>query len=93
MMASKAIVVTGAGGVGKTTVAAALGVKAASQGKRTLVLTVDPARRLADALGVELGGRPRRHPELETLSAGMLDSAASWITQPGSPSSVCSTAT
>ena len=80
MMASKAIVVTGAGGVGKTTVAAALGVKAASQGKRTLVLTVDPARRLADALGVELGGRPRRQPELETLSAGMLDSAASWIT-------------
>jgi anion-transporting ArsA/GET3 family ATPase len=45
-----------------------------------LVLTVDPARRLADALGVDLGGQPRQHPEVATLWAGMLDAAASWIT-------------
>lgn len=49
------LVCVGPGGVGKTTVAAALGVRAASQGKKTLVLTIDPARRLADALGLSLG--------------------------------------
>ena len=47
------IVVVGQGGVGKTTVAAAIGVRAAqAHGRRVLVVTVDPARRLADALGV-----------------------------------------
>ncbi len=47
------IVIVGRGGVGKTTVAAALGVRAAQHhGRRVLVVTVDPARRLADALGV-----------------------------------------
>jgi anion-transporting ArsA/GET3 family ATPase len=45
--------------VGKTTVAAALAVEGARQGLRTLVLTIDPARRLADALGVRaLGNQP-----------------------------------
>jgi anion-transporting ArsA/GET3 family ATPase len=47
------IVCVGPGGVGKTTVAASLGVLAARRGKRTLVLTIDPARRLADALGLD----------------------------------------
>ena len=47
------VVVTGNGGVGKTTVSAALGYRAATEhGRRVLVVTVDPARRLADALGV-----------------------------------------
>lgn len=49
------LVCVGPGGVGKTTVAASIGVRAASQGKKTLVLTIDPARRLADALGLALG--------------------------------------
>lgn len=49
----KILVCVGAGGVGKTTVSAALGVAAAAVGRRTLVLTVDPARRLANALGLE----------------------------------------
>jgi anion-transporting ArsA/GET3 family ATPase len=77
-------VCVGTGGVGKTTVAAALGVEAARRGLRTLVLTIDPARRLADALGVgELGNRPveladERRAELGitgegSLSALMLD--------------------
>ena len=47
------LVTTGAGGVGKTTTAAALGVAAALAGRRTLVLTIDPARRLAQAMGLE----------------------------------------
>ena len=46
-------VCVGAGGVGKTTVSAALGVAAARMGRRALVLTVDPARRLANALGLD----------------------------------------
>jgi anion-transporting ArsA/GET3 family ATPase len=47
------LVTTGAGGVGKTTTAAAIGLAAARAGRRTLVLTIDPARRLAQAMGLE----------------------------------------
>ncbi len=47
------LVTTGAGGVGKTTTAAAIGVAAARAGRRTLVLTIDPARRLAQAMGLD----------------------------------------
>ena len=46
------LVVVGAGGVGKTTTAAALGVAAAAAGRRVLCLTIDPAKRLAQALGL-----------------------------------------
>ena len=73
------ILVTGAGGVGKTTIAAAIGVRAARSGLRTLVITVDPARRLADALGVdELDDEPAPHREEPLLWAAMLDASASW---------------
>jgi len=55
----KTVVCVGPGGVGKTTTAAALGVIAARSGLRTLVCTIDPAPRLADALGVKsLGPKP-----------------------------------
>lgn len=75
---SRALVVTGAGGVGKTTVSAALAVAASRAGLRTLVLTVDPARRLATALGIELSNEPTPHPEEPQLWAAMLDAGASW---------------
>ena len=52
---SDLIVTSGPGGVGKTSTAAALGVAAARAGRRVVVLTVDPARRLAEALGLEEG--------------------------------------
>jgi anion-transporting ArsA/GET3 family ATPase len=56
-------VCVGCGGVGKTTVAAALALAAAQRGRRTLVLTIDPAHRLADALGLEaLGNDPQPIP-------------------------------
>ena len=59
----------GSGGVGKTTVAAALALEAARRGRRTLVITIDPARRLADALGVRaLGNQPEAIPR-EALAA------------------------
>lgn len=55
------VVCVGTGGVGKTTVSAAFGLVAARLGLRTLVLTIDPARRLADALGIEsLGNEPKQ---------------------------------
>ena len=54
------LVCAGPGGVGKTTTAAALAVLAARTGRRTLVCTIDPAPRLADALGVpDLSDEPR----------------------------------
>ena len=50
----------GAGGVGKTTVAAAIAMGAAANGKKVAVVTIDPAKRLADALGLqELDNQPR----------------------------------
>lgn len=55
MSRSALTVVVGGGGVGKTTTSAALGLGRARRGQRTLVVTVDPARRLADALGVQIG--------------------------------------
>ena len=49
---AKVIVTCGTGGVGKTSVAAAIGVQAAREGRRVVVITIDPARRLADAMGI-----------------------------------------
>jgi anion-transporting ArsA/GET3 family ATPase len=58
---SRVIVCCGPGGVGKTTTAAALAVEGARRGRRTCVVTIDPARRLADALGLDsLTNTPRR---------------------------------
>ena len=56
LQSRRIIVCVGSGGVGKTTTAAALALAAARRGKRTLVLTIDPAKRLANSLGIaELG--------------------------------------
>ena len=90
LAAKEMVLVCGSGGVGKTTAAAAMGVQAASEiGGRVLVLTVDPARRLADALGVgALGNNAIRVPEAAFAAAGvaprgelwaaMLDTKAGW---------------
>lgn len=58
---TRIVVTCGSGGVGKTTVAAALAVAAADAGRKVAVLTIDPARRLAQSLGLtELDNTPRR---------------------------------
>ncbi|MGA0893179.1 MAG: ArsA family ATPase [Ilumatobacteraceae bacterium] len=59
---ARVVVCCGSGGVGKTTTAAALGLEAARRGRRAVVITIDPAKRLADALGVPggLGNEPIR---------------------------------
>ncbi|HEY3941874.1 MAG TPA: ArsA-related P-loop ATPase [Acidimicrobiales bacterium] len=91
LLAAKEIVIAcGPGGVGKTTTAAALGAMAAChQGGRVLVLTVDPARRLADALGLSgIANSERRVDGAVFANAGasprgelwaaMLDTKESW---------------
>lgn len=84
---ARVIVCCGSGGVGKTTTAAALGLEAARRGRRVVVITIDPARRLADALGVPgtLGNEPVRLPPADDaadtsgeLWAVMLDTAATF---------------
>lgn len=56
LLGRRLLVLCGAGGVGKTTTSAALAIEAAARGRRVLVMTIDPARRLADSLGLaELG--------------------------------------
>ena len=86
--ASSVIVCCGSGGVGKTTTAAVLGLEAARRGRRAVVVTIDPARRLADALGLAdgLASVPQRI-DLDTdeawtpggeLWAMMLDTAATF---------------
>ncbi|MBF6333917.1 ArsA family ATPase [Nocardia transvalensis] len=58
---ARVIVCCGSGGVGKTTTAAAIALRAAEQGRKVVVLTIDPARRLAQSLGVsDLGNAPQR---------------------------------
>ncbi len=60
---NRVIVCCGAGGVGKTTTAAAMALRAAEYGRTVVVLTIDPAKRLAQALGIQdLGNSPQRVP-------------------------------
>ncbi len=76
---TNSIVVTGAGGVGKTTISAALAIAAAEPDTRTLVMTVDPAKRLADALDVSgLSSEPTPVPGVAGLWTATLDVTSSW---------------
>ncbi len=71
---AKILVCTGAGGVGKTTTAASLALRAAERGRRTVVLTIDPARRLAQSMGLsELDNTPRRVEGIDAAKGGSLD--------------------
>jgi anion-transporting ArsA/GET3 family ATPase len=72
---ARVLVCAGTGGVGKTTIAAALAIQAALLGRRTLVLTIDPARRLANALGLDSLDSKPAPVDLEgaSLEAMMLD--------------------
>ncbi|GAA0626447.1 ArsA family ATPase [Streptomyces crystallinus] len=74
---TRIVVCCGSGGVGKTTTAAALGLRAAERGRKVVVLTIDPARRLAQSMGIDsLDNTPRRVKDVEgdgELHAMMLD--------------------
>jgi anion-transporting ArsA/GET3 family ATPase len=75
------IVCAGSGGVGKTTTAAVLAMRAAAEGRRAVVVTIDPAKRLADTLGIEsLTNDPKRidGPWSGELWAMMLDTKSTF---------------
>ena len=68
------VICCGSGGVGKTTTSAALAVRAAEAGRKVVVLTIDPARRLAQSLGLgELDNTPRPVQGIDTAAGGSLD--------------------
>ena len=68
------LVCTGSGVVGKTTTAASLALRAAERGRRTVVLTIDPAKRLAQSMGLsELDNTPRTVLGVDTSAGGSLD--------------------
>ncbi len=68
------IVCCGSGGVGKTTTSAALALRAAERGRRVVVLTIDPARRLAQSMGIEaLDNTPRPVTGIDESAGGGLD--------------------
>lgn len=81
----KVIVCCGAGGVGKTTTSAALGLSAARLGRRVLVLTIDPAKRLAQAMGLSEHMRePAPVSRERLLEAGVTTgSLDAWMLNPG----------
>lgn len=71
------LITVGSGGVGKTTVAATLALRAAMEGKGSMVCTIDPAKRLANALGLEaLGNKEARIPEETFAAAGLAPRAS-----------------
>lgn len=65
----RVVLCVGSGGVGKTTTTAALGLAAARRGKRVLCLTIDPARRLAQSLGLEWSANEAREVDPDLLAA------------------------
>ena len=72
--ATRIVVCCGSGGVGKTTTSAALALRAAERGRRVVVLTIDPARRLAQSMGIEtLDNTPRPVPGAVAHNGGALD--------------------
>jgi len=78
-VSTRIVLITGGGGVGKTTLSAGLALAAARRGHRTLVVTIDPAKRLATALGLDdLGADPTPLVEEPLLWGAMVDAARSW---------------
>ena len=73
LVTAQIIVCCGSGGVGKTTTAAALALRAAELGRRTVVLTIDPARRLAQSMGLTaLDNTPRKVGGVDESAGGEL---------------------
>lgn len=83
VISARAVFVCGSGGVGKTSVSAALALHVARSGRRVLVITIDPARRLASALGLSAEGNqvvriPFDDPSGGRVDMSMLDTKQGW---------------
>jgi anion-transporting ArsA/GET3 family ATPase len=75
----RVVICAGSGGVGKTTTSAAIAMGLAAEGLRVCVVTIDPARRLADALGIEqLGSEPRRVDDARFQGHGIAIKGELW---------------
>ncbi len=72
------VVCVGSGGVGKTSVAATMALWAAQQGRRVMVLTIDPARRLGNALGLKKFGNEETRIDLEGLGLDPVEGGELW---------------
>jgi anion-transporting ArsA/GET3 family ATPase len=71
---TRIVICCGSGGVGKTTTSAALALRAAEHGRHVVVLTIDPARRLAQSMGLtELDNTPRKVDGIDAAAGGQLD--------------------
>jgi len=76
---ARVVICAGSGGVGKTTTSAAIAMGLAARGARVCVVTIDPARRLADALGIEqLGSEPRRVDDARFAGHGIVLEGELW---------------
>lgn len=72
LLDKRVIVCAGSGGVGKTTISASIALEAARRGKKAIVVTIDPAKRLANSLGLkELSNEPWRIRPKQFIDAGM----------------------
>src|SRR5438876_10528375 len=71
----KVIVCVGSGGVGKTTTSAAIALKAAEAGKKACVVTIDPAKRLADSMGLKALGNVETRISRDKLAAAGVEPA------------------
>src|SRR5688572_29570384 len=72
LKSKRVLLCVGSGGVGKTTVSATLALRAAVDGRSSIVCTIDPAKRLANALGLTaLGNTEARIPETALAAAGL----------------------
>nr|WP_239020658.1 ArsA-related P-loop ATPase [Nakamurella antarctica] len=69
---TKIVITCGSGGVGKTTTAAAIAIRAADAGRRTAVLTIDPAKRLAQSLGLDVLDNTPRRVDIGSAATGEL---------------------
>src|SRR5271154_823771 len=79
VLEARVLVCVGAGGVGKTTTAAALALGLAARGQKVVVVTIDPARRLASAFGLgELPSEPRRVERALLSAQGVLLEGELW---------------
>ena len=74
----KLVICVGSGGVGKTSVSAAIGLHAALRGRKVLVVTIDPARRLANALGLEQFGNVEARIDLGALGSAPSPGGELW---------------
>lgn len=78
-LSRKVVVCVGSGGVGKTTISASLALQAAALGKKVLVCTIDPARRLANSMGLEaLDNAEKRVPAEAFTAAGLQVKGELW---------------